>query len=184
MKAKKLFYLIGLFWGISLLVCLPGWAQPAQEMKGPVITSAFAVQQQVGEQYYGSVWKIYVEAKALDGDMAKIGVRVNQAGHGSATDWIALKPRHRNQFKGYLQWDTAGSRDGAQITLEIFVIDRAGDASKEARFRLVCSSGSVDHSRPGCLLDQSEPPAPFDQGDVPRIGHININLTDFQARFF
>ncbi len=149
MNAKKRLYLIGLPLWLLLLICPQGWAQPGSAMKGPVITSAIAIQQKLQEGYYGSIWKIYIEAEAPDGDMAKIGIRVNQAGYGSVTDWISLKPWHRNQFKGYLQWDIAGSRDVAQITLEIFVIDRAGDASNEARFRLVCSSGRVDHSRPG-----------------------------------
>ncbi len=184
MNGKKRLHLIGLPLWFLLLICPQGWAQPGSAMKGPAITSAFAIHQKLQEGYYGSIWRIYIAAEDPDGDMVKIGVRVNQASYGSATDWISLKPRHRNQFKGYLQWDTAGSRDEAQITLEIFVIDRAGDVSKEARFRLVCSSGSMDYSKPGCLLDQSELPAPFDQEDIPRIAYINVNLADFQARLF
>jgi hypothetical protein len=175
MNTKKRLYLIGLLLGISFAIHPQGWTQVIPEMKGPVITSAFAVHQKMQEGYFGSIWKFYVEAKDPDGDMAKIAVRVNQAGYGQlTTDWIFLKSQHRNNLKGYLQWDTSGSGEGAQITLEIFVIDRVGNASEEARFRLVCASGCDDQSRPGCLLDQSRPPAPFDQGDILRIGHINI----------
>jgi hypothetical protein len=176
MDTKKRLCLIGLFFGISFSTHPQGWAQETPEMKGPVITSAFAVQQKTQEAHYGSIWRIYIEAKDPDGDMAEIAVRVNQAGYGLATDWFFLKLQHRNHLKGYLQWDISGLGEGAQTTLEIFVIDRAGNASKEARFRLTCSSGCVDYSRPGCLLDQSRPPAPFDEGDTLRIGHINVDL--------
>jgi hypothetical protein len=177
MKTKKRLYLMGLFLGILFSIHSQGWTHPIAETKGPVITSALAVQQEMKEGYFGSIWKFYIEAKHPDGDMAKIGVRVNQAGHGPlGTDWIFLGAQHRNHFKGYLQWDTSGSGDEAQTTLEIFVIDSAGNASKEARFRFLCASGWEDQSRPGCLLDQSELPAPFDQGDILRIGHINIDV--------
>jgi hypothetical protein len=179
MNTKKRFYLISLLLGISFSIHPQGWADTIPEVKGPVITSALAVQQKMGEGYYGSIWKFYVEAKDPGGEMAKIAVRASQAGYGQlATDWIFLKPEHRNHLKGYLQWDSSGSIEWAQITLEIFVINMAGNVSKEARFGLVCTSGCEDYSRPGCLLDQSRPPAPFDQGDTLRIGHIRIAPVD------
>ena len=161
-------------------ICSKGWAQPAPETKGPVIASALAIQEMQYRhcgQDYGSIWKIYIEAEDPDKEMAKIAVSVNQVGYGQlATDWTSVKPQHRHHFKGYLQWDTFGSRDGAHIRLKISVIDRVGNASEEVVFRLTCKSGGEDNSRPGCLLYQSGPPAPFDQGDILRIGHINVNL--------
>jgi hypothetical protein len=178
MNTKKQLFLIVLLLGISFSIHPLGWTDAMPEMKGPVITSALAVQQKMQEGNYGSIWKFYVEAKDPDGDMARIAVRVYQAGYGQlTTDWIFLKPQHRNHLKGYLQWNASGLREGAQITLEIFVIDRTGNVSEEASFRLVCTSGCEDQSRPGCLLDQSRLPAPFDRGNILRIGHINIDAS-------
>lgn len=169
MKTKKQIYLIGLLLGIVLLIVPQGWAQPKPEAKGPIITNAFAVE----KGYYGSIWRIYIEAEDPDAEMVRIAVTVDQVGYGHyPTDWIYLKRPYRNRLKGYLQWNTFSSkagdlRDGVQITLKVSIVDKAGNESKELVFPFTFESG---------MGGQPMVPAPFDQGDVPRLGYINIDL--------
>jgi hypothetical protein len=55
------------------------------------------------------------------------------------------------------------------LTLGIYAIDKAGNKSKEVVFPFSFTSGAED---------QVTLPPPFDQGDVPRIGHIGIELVN------
>jgi hypothetical protein len=171
MSNKKLIYFIGLLSGLLLLVTSEGRGQPKQERKGPIITQAFAVD----KGYYGSIWRIYIEAKDPGGEMLRIAATVDQVGLGYyPPDWVYLKPKYSKYLKGYLQWNTFSSRagsikEGTQITLKVTVIDRAGNESNEAVFPFTFQSGV---SRLPVL------PAPFDQGDNPRLGYLSIDLFD------
>lgn len=169
MKTKKQVYLIGLLLGIVLLIAPQGRAQPKPEAKGPNIIHALAVD----KGYYGSIWKIYLEAEDPDGQMLKIACTVEQTGYGMyPTNWIFLKPGFQKHFKGYIQWNTFSSKgmalkEGDQIILRISVIDKVGNESREVVFPFTFVSG---------VKGQSKPPAPFDQGDIPRLGFISIDL--------
>jgi hypothetical protein len=169
MKMNERVCLIGLLFGVGLLIAPQGWAQPKLEAKGPSIIHAFAID----KQYYGYIWRIYLEAEDPDGQMLKIACNVDQPGYGQyPTDWIYLKPRYQKHFKGYIQWNTFSSKapylfDWTQITLKVSVIDRAGNASNEVVFPFTFQSG---------VRGSPRLPAPFDQGDNPRLGYINIDL--------
>jgi len=169
MKTKEQIYLIGLLLGVVLLIAPQGWAQPKPEAKGPKIVHAHAAD----KGYYGSIWKIYLVAEDPDGQMLKIACNVDQSGYGHyPTDWIYLKPGFQKHFKGYLQWNTFSSKgialkEGDQIIFRISVIGKVGSESREVVFPFTFVSG---------VKEQSKPPAPFDQGDIPRLGFISIDL--------
>jgi len=162
-------YLIGLLLGIVLLTAPQGRAQPKPEAKGPNIIHALAVD----KGYYGSIWKIYLEVEDPDGQMFKIACNVEQTGYGMyPTNWIFLKAGFQKHFKGYIQWNTFSSKgmplkEGDQIILRISVIDKVGNESREVVFPFTFVSGVNGYSKP---------PVPFDQGDIPRIGFISIDL--------
>lgn len=162
---------MGLLLGILLLITPQGWAQPNPEAKGATIIHAFAE----GRGYYGYIWKIYLEAEDPNGQMLRIACSLDQPGHGRyPTDWIYLRPRFQKHFKGYLQWNTFTSKiapllDGTQIFLRISIMDKAGNQSKEVVFPFTFESG--DRGQPSL-------PAPFDQGDIPRLGYIIIELEE------
>jgi hypothetical protein len=69
---------IGLLCWILFLIAPQGWAQQKSEAKGPAIIHAFAVD----KGYYGSIWKIYLEAEDPNGQMLKIACNVHQPGYG------------------------------------------------------------------------------------------------------
>jgi hypothetical protein len=169
MKTKEQVYLIGLLLGIVLLIAPQGRAQPKPEVKGPNIIHALAAD----KGYYGSIWKIYLEAVDPGGQMLKIECYVDQSGYGHyPTDWIYLKPGFQKHFKGYIQWNTFSSKgialkEGDQIILRTSVIDKLGNESREVVFPFTFISG---------VKEQSKPPAPFDQEDIPRLGFISIDL--------
>ena len=139
--------------------------------KAPIITHTFAAD----KGHYGSIWNIYIEAEDPDEDMDKIAVIVDQRGYGYyPTDWIVLKPRYRKFLLGYLQWNTFSSKtsylpDQTQISLKVSIFDKAGNESNEVVFPFTFESG-VRSPYPRQL------PAPFDQGVIPRLGYIMIDL--------
>ena len=119
----------------------------------------------------GDVLKIYVEAEDPEGEMARISVVAGQPGYGRyPTDWVRLRPEHREFFRGYLQWNAPGSAppvsEWTELTLEISVSDRSGRESAE----VVLSFRFVSESIPASCL-----PSPFLEGD-PRLGYLNIPL--------
>ncbi len=140
-------------------------------IKAPVITHAFAVD----KGHYGYIWKIYIQAEAPTGNMDKIAVVVDQTGYGYyPTDWIILKPRYRKHFTGYLQWNTFSSKSSylpewTQIAVKVSVFDKTGNESNEVVFPFTFESGVKDQN-------EYQLPAPFDKQDIPRIGHIMIDL--------
>jgi len=144
MKTKTHICLIGLLFGMLLLIAHPSWAQPKPETAGPRIINAFAVD----EGYYGYVWKIYLEAEDPNGQMLRIACSVDQAGYGHyPADWVYLKPGFQKHFKGYVQWNTFSSNtatlsEGAQIVLRVSVLNKAGQESKEVFFPFTFLSGA------------------------------------------
>ena len=93
MRIKKILLLSFWFLVISFRVIDQGGAQPKPGTHAPIITHAFAVD----KGYYGSIWRIYIEAEDPNGDMLKIASVVEQPGYGTyPTDWIYLKSHHTN----------------------------------------------------------------------------------------
>jgi hypothetical protein len=179
MNSKKVLYFISLLYALTLFAPYQGWAQLSSYTGGPtkpgthapIITHSFAVE----KGNYGYIWKIYIEAEDPDGDMLRIAAVVDQTSYGHyPTDWIYLKSPYQKHFRGYLQWNTFSSRasrleEWTQITLKISVIDKAGNVSNEVVFPFTFESGikSAYHY---------QLPTPFDQGDMPKLGRISIDL--------
>jgi hypothetical protein len=170
MKTKRILYFLGFLLAITFFIASDGKAQPLKtETKPPIITHSFAVE----KGPYGYIWKIYIEAEARDGDMFKIASVVDQPGWGHyPTDFIILKPQYRKHLQGYIQWNTFSSRtsylrEWTNITLKVSIIDKAGNESNEVVFPFTFETG---------VKPQSTPPAPFDQGEIPKLGYIHIDL--------
>jgi hypothetical protein len=180
MKIKKALCFFSLILTLAFFVPCQGWAQlfpyvggtqPRPGTYAPIITHAFAVE----KGYYGYIWKIYIEAEDPDGEMLRIASVVDQVGYGHyPTDWTYLKQEYGEHFKGYLQWNTFSSRtsyitEWTQITLKVSVFDKAGNESNVVVFPFTFESGVKGQY-------QYKLPAPFDQGDLPRVGYIHIDL--------
>jgi hypothetical protein len=179
MNIKKALCFVSLLLALSFLLPFKGWSQlfpytgggrPKPGTHAPIITHAFAVE----KGYYGYIWRIYIEAKDPDGEMLRIASVVDQVGVGRyPTDWIYLKPQFRKHFKGYIQWNTSSSRtsylpEWTQITVKISVVDKAGNESNEVVFPF----GFEITPQPYAY----KLPAPFDQGDLPRLGYLTVDL--------
>jgi hypothetical protein len=177
METRRIFWLFCLSLALILFNAYPVWSQPLTggqpnpELKGPVITHAFAVE----KGYYGYIWKIYIEADDPGGGMYKIASVVDQVGYGHyPTDWIILKGQYRHHLKGYIQWNTFSSaapylKEWTQITLKVSIFDKAGNESNVVVFPFTFESGVKDQYKYAL-------PSPFDHGDLPRLGHIMIEL--------
>ena len=169
MKTKYILWFLGIVLGILFLGVSHDRAQAKPEGKGPIITHAFAVERGI----YGYIWKIYLEGEDPDGQMLRIASVVEQVGYGHyPTDWVYLKPQYGKHFKGHIQWSTFSSKgialkEGDQIILRVSVINKLGNESREVVFPFTFISG---------VKEQSKPPAPFDQEDIPRLGLISIDL--------
>jgi len=148
-----------------------GTAQPKADLKGPVITHSFAAQ--TGK--YSYIWKIYLEAEDLTGDMSKIVSTVNQLGWGEyLADTIPIKPEKRHHLKGYIQWNAFTSERPTldvwqQITVKISIVDEAGKESNAVVFPLTFAPGLRGEHK-------YQLPPPFDRADLPMLGRININI--------
>ena len=179
MNIKKTLCFISVLLAITILLPYQGWAQlfpytgggqPKPGTHAPIITHAFAVE----KGYYGYIWKIYIEAEDPDGEMLRIASVVNEVGVGSyPTDWIYIKPQYGKHFVGYIQWNTFSSKtsylpEWTQITLRVSVIDKAGNESNEVVFPITFEVTPNQYAY--------QPPAPFDQGTLPRLGHIMVDL--------
>ena len=145
--------------------------QKKTNLNAPVIKSAYAVDRGI----YGTILKIYVEAEDPKGEMTKIATTVDQVGYGHyPTDFIILKSEYRKYFKGYIQWNTFSSRasnmhEWVRNYVTVAVIDKAGNVSNEFMFPFTFETG---------VGPAPKPPAPFDQGDLPKLGSISIDLFD------
>ena len=182
MNLKKILGFISLLLALTFFVPCQGWTQALFSYEGgrqtkpgthaPILTHSFAVER----GYYGYIWKIYIEADDPDGDMLRIASVVDQIGYGHyPTDWIYLKKEYGQHFKGYIQWNTFSSRSSylrewTQITLKVSVFDKAGNESNVMVFPFTFEvvKGQYEY----------KPPSPFDQGDLPRLGYVHINLLD------
>ena len=137
----------------------------------PVLRHAFAIDRGI----YGTFLKIYLEAEDPNGDMFKIATTVDQPGYGHyPADFIILKPEYRKDFKGYVQWNTSSSRtstmdEWVRVYVTVAVIDKAGNTSNEFVFPFTFETG---------VAPAPKPPAPFDQGDLPKLGYVSIDLFD------
>lgn len=172
MKTKILPSFFGVL-AITLFFFSSGWTQSKLDSKAPIITHSFAVE----KGYHGYVWKIYIEAEDPDGDMYKIASVVEQPGYGGyPTDWIIIKPQYRNRLTGYIQWNTFSSRtfylrEWTRITLKVSIIDKAGNESNEVIFPFTFETGVKNPYK-------YELPPPFNGGNLPRLGHIHIDLIE------
>jgi len=164
-------YLIIVSFGILVGLSFSGMVWAQGKGSPPVITSSYAVER----GYYGYVWKIYIEAEDPDGDMSRIAVQVDQLGYGYyPVDWTIIKSPYRGKFRGYLQWNTFSNRasylgESTGITLKVSILDKAGNESKEVVFPFEFVSGTKGQN-------QYKLSAPFDSGDVQRLGYIHIDL--------
>jgi hypothetical protein len=173
MNVKKIFLILVLAVAMFLSVNPMGWTQTKPGTTAPVITNSFAVE----KGKYGYIWKIYIEAEDPDGDMLRIASVVDMVGGGRyPTDWTYIKPQDQKHFKGYLQWNTfssAGSdlEEWTQITLKVSVFDKAGNESNVVVFPFTFESGVKGQYAYNV-------PAPFDQGDVKKLGYIDVNFIE------
>ena len=171
MKIRKIFCLLGFVLAVTLFFVSKGWAATTPEIKPPVITNFYGIDHGV----YGTIWKIYLEAEAGDKDMSKIVIVVEQPARGRLpVDWIYLKPQYQKRLKGYIQWNTFSSKasylqEWTQITLKVSIFDKAGNESNEVVFPFTFESGVKDQY-------QYELPAPFNEGEVPKLGNVFIDL--------
>jgi hypothetical protein len=100
---------------------------------------------------------------------------VDHTGYGRyPTDWIIIKRQYQNQVKGYIQWNTFSSkspylREWTEITLKVSIMDKAGNESNVVVFPFEFVSGAVP---------KYELPSPFDQGDIPKLGYVHIDLIE------
>ena len=170
MNLVKILSILGLFVALSFLFEPIASAQLAPAAKPPAITHAFAVDK--GSYHNGYIWKIYIEAEAGDASMFRIASVMNQPGSGYyPPDSVNIKSQYQKHLKGYLQWNarnvTGNFLEGTMITLRVSIFDKANRESNVAVFYFTFQSG---------VKDQYQLPAPFDQGDIPRLGYINIDL--------
>ncbi len=165
---KKILFL-ALLLAVSLFTGHQGWAQPKPEGKGPIITHAYAID----KGRLGSILKLYIEADDPKGDMLRIATVIDHVGYGRyPTDWTFVKPQNRRHLIGYLQWNTLSSSAGwidewTQITISVSVFDKSGNESNVVIFPFTFESGRGSVQKP---------PAPFDQGNVPKLGNVMIEL--------
>jgi hypothetical protein len=60
-------------------------------------------------------------------------------------------------------------QEWTNITLRVSIFDKTGNESNEVAFPFSFETG---------VKDQYKLSPPFDQGDLPRLGYINIDLVD------
>ena len=184
MKTRRALCLLSLILPVIFLSSPGAWAQlfhygggPAKPgTHAPIIAHSFAVE----KGHYGYIWKIYLEAEDRDGDMLRIAVEVDQPGVGHyPSDWTVVRPQFQKHFKGYLQWNTYSSKTGSmpewtEITVKVAILDKAGNWSNEVVFPFTFETGVRNEY--GYKL-----PPPFDQGDLPRLGYIGVELYSPQS---
>lgn len=165
---KKSLWLFGLFLFIALQGCASLPASPPGTK--PIITYAFM---NMERGRYGSILKIYIEADDSKGYMFRIATVVDQTGYGHyPTDWIYLKPAHQHHLIGYLQWNTFSYHaswmpEWTTLTIRVSIQDTNGNESNEVVFPFEFVSG---------VFPDAPLPPPFNQGNIPMLGHIGIDL--------
>jgi hypothetical protein len=172
MKTKKLLQLLSLILGVMLLTVFHGCVSlPVSPPRTkPIITHAFLPKE---KGRYGDILKIYIEADDPQGYMHKVATVVDQVGYGRYfPDFINLSPQYQHHLIGYLKWNTFSSHasrmpEWSQITIKVSILDTSGNESNTVLFPFTFVSEAVPE---GPL------PAPFNEGNVPRLGYIDINL--------
>ncbi|MFB3885726.1 MAG: hypothetical protein ACE144_10905 [Thermodesulfobacteriota bacterium] len=167
MNANRFLFSFILLLAMTLFIAHEGLANTKPGTKAPVITHAYAI-----DKGRGSIIKIYIEAEDPDGDMSRIATVVGQVGFGShRTDWTVVKPQSGSRLLGYLQWNTLGSRgridEWTRVGIRVSVFDKAGNESNEVVLPFTFVSETVP---------KPKRPAPFDKEDIPRLGHIDVQL--------
>jgi len=162
-----------IFLGILLMLFLSSCVGAARVpstsgTQPPVITRSYASDHGA----YGQTWKIYIEAEDPDGDMFKITSELQQEGvrYRESVDSIFVKKRDQNYLKGFLALDTYFLRDpslavSTRLVLRVSITDKAGNESKTAVFHFEYT---------GKTSESTGLPAPFDQGNIPKLGNILI----------
>jgi hypothetical protein len=167
MKRNGLPWLIILPVMVIFFIVSQGTAQPKPVLNAPVITHSFAVE----KGRYLDVVKLYIEATDPNGDMLRVATVIEETGSGyHSPDWIFLKPNHWTHFAGFLQWNTHSSfgvPEWHNVTLKVSVFDRSGNESNVVVFPFEFLSE---------VLPKPQAPAPFDQGNIPRLGHVMTEL--------
>lgn len=136
----------------------------------PVITQAFLSKEM---SRYGDVLKIYIEADDPQGIMFRIATTVDQVGYGHyLASWVYLKPPYQHHVIGYLQWNTFSYHaswmpEWTQLTIKVSVFDTSGNESNQVVFPFEFVSQ---------VVPESPLAPPFDQANLPMLGHIAINL--------
>ncbi len=163
---------------VMMAACAGGPPTGSQPYKGtgggPVITNYYCQ----SKANYGSPLNVYLEVDDPDGNISHIATVVNQTGYGTyPTSWKYLPYRYRGHFKGYLQWNTMSSEamsmpEWTNITITVAVYDKAGNQSNNIVFPVQFVNEAV--ATPPL-------PPPFNQGDLPRIGYIDIDLENPNA---
>jgi hypothetical protein len=179
MNTKKVLCYMTLLLALTFFLPCKGWTQlfpytgggqPKPGTHAPIITRAFAVD----KGYYGYIWRIYIEAEDPDADMLRIACVADEVGYGQyPTDWIYLKSQYQKHFRGYIQWNTFGSKTGSmpewtQMTLKVSVFDKAGNESNEVVFPFTFEITPHPYAY--------KLPAPFDRGILPKLGNVTIDL--------
>ncbi len=165
---KKLLFLV-LVLSVTLVTGHEGRTQPKPEGKGPIITHAYAID----KGPLGTILKLYIEADNPKGDMLRIATVIDHVGYGRyPTDWTFVKPQNRSHLIGYLQWSTLSSTAGwidewTQITISVSIFDKSGNESNVVVFPFIFESGN---------RSERQPPAPFDKGNIPKLGNVMIQL--------
>jgi hypothetical protein len=177
MNKKYIFWVLSPILVVIFFTVSQGWAQPKTGTSAPVITHSFAIE----KGRYGSILKLYIEADHPTGDMLRIATVAYQPGYGRhRPDWVFLKPGYQKHFVGYLQWNTFSSAGGpipewTNVVLKVSVLDKAGNESNVVIFPFeFVMEGS----------HQPRQPAPFDQENLPRLGHVFINIGPDQGKTF
>ena len=167
MKLKRrLFIFMSLFISLTAL-SVEGQAQTKGSV--PVITFAWA-QERIRQ---GEDWRIYIAATDPDGDMYRIYCRIDQpGGQVYRPDISSIKKGMEGQLTGYLALRTYSQQDffGLYLTLNLTIVDRAGNESQSLSFPLAID-GERTKSPPPDLI-----PAGLEKGLNQRIGYIGIDL--------
>ncbi len=166
---KKPFWLFCCILSVILFMPMEGRSQSKMEVGLPIISNSYAP----SKGRFGDTLKIYLEAHDPEAKMAGVYVVVNQPGYGTyPVSTVYLKREYRSHLKGYLHWNTFSSKtlglpEWTNITISVSVFDRSGKESNTAVFPFVFVSESVP---------DLPPPEPFDQGNLPRLGYVNVEL--------
>jgi len=167
-EMKKSLWFFGLFLFIAIQGCVS--LPPSPPGTRPIINHAFM---NIERGRYGSILKIYIEAEDPKGYMFRIATVVDQVGYGRyPTDWIYLKPQYQHHLIGYLQWNTFSYHaswmpEWTTLTIRVSIVDTNGNESNEVVFPFEFVSQ---------VFPENPLPPPFDQGNIPLLGHIGIDL--------